>query len=136
LSRTTGKGSSNGDKHRRLVRKLIDELSKKGVRVLTADCEGYLKPHKQGRHAPDIVGEHSNGLLVIGEAKLCEDLVTVHTYEQFSDFSNRQMEEGPLAGSAVPFHIITPMECSPRLHTILRDLELENRDNIHIWLSG
>jgi len=130
------KGPFSGNRHRTLVSRLIDELLRKRVTILTADYEGYLKPHRQGRHEPDVVGETSSGLLVIGEAKLCEDLATLHTYEQFSDFSNRAMEDGPLAGSAIPFHIITPMECSPALHSILKDLNLENRDNIHIWLSG
>lgn len=130
------KGAFDTSKHHRLVKRLIDEFRKSGIRILTADYEGYLKPRRQGRHEPDVVGEDSRGLLVIGEAKLCEDLTAVRTYEQFADFSSRQMGEGALEGVAVPFHVIVPMKCSPELHRILKDLNLDDRENVHIWLSG
>jgi hypothetical protein len=136
LTEAATKEPFDGNQHRRLVKRLIDELVKSGVRILTADFEGYLKPRRQGRHEPDVVGEDSSGLLVIGEAKLCQDLTTLHTYEQLRDFSSRQMGDGALEGVAVPFHIIIPMDCSPELHRILKDLNLHDKDNIHIWLSG
>jgi hypothetical protein len=124
------------EEHRRLVKVLIDKFVKDGLSIVTADYEGYLKPRKQGRHEPDVVAEAPNGLLVIGEAKLCDRLTTTKTMEQLNDFSTRQAKDGPLKGTPIPFHIITPMGCNEQLHLVLKGLGLENRDNVHIWMSS
>ena len=122
--------------HQRLVKALIDKFLRNGLSILTADYEGYFKPRKQGRHEPDVVGEAANGLLVIGEAKLCDDLNSIKTMEQLKDFSSRQMGDGPLNGTAIPLHVITPMTCNQELHRILKNLELDKRDNVHVWMCG
>ena len=122
------------EEHQRLVKALIDQFTKDGFRILEAAYEEYDEPKKTGRHEPDIRAYNdSEELVIIGEAKTCDDLSSETTKEQFIDFSNRSMSKGKSESRAVPFHIITPKSCSDALLSKLKELGLEGKPNITPW---
>jgi len=120
--------------HQRLVQELIAQFKSDGLEILNAAYEGYEPPYKIGRHAPDIIARNPKTELVsIGEAKLCNDLSSEKTREQFEDFSNRQMAMGDSKSMAVPFHIVTPSACVHMVWTVLAQLGLDKRTDIVVW---
>jgi hypothetical protein len=123
------------DEHQRLVKALMDLFEKDGLKIVEAAYEGYSEPIKQGRHEPDILARNSDGLLVVGEAKRCDDLNSARSREQFHDFSNRVMPKGKLEGTTVPFHVITPKKCKAEIWEVLRELGLSDKKNIRVWMN-
>lgn len=123
------------DVHQKLVNALIAAFQNKGYTILRAVANAYPVPYKIGRHEPDIIAKDSNGLLIIGEAKIGEDLLAERSKEQFLDFSNRIMSEGLLRGEKIPLHIIVPQKDVGVLRQVLASLGLENKigDRIFIW---
>jgi len=119
------------DEHQKLLRILMDQFIVDGLEILFAAYPGYEQPYKIGRHEPDLLARNpSTDLVSIGEVKLCSDLMSKRTREQFDDFSNRQMPEG---SATVPFHILTPVECAHKVWTILCELGLDKRSNVIVW---
>lgn len=123
------------DLHQRLVNALISAFQNKGYSILRAVGGAYPDPYKIGRHEPDIIAKDNNGLLIIGEAKISEDLQAERSKEQLLDFSNRIMSEGLLRGTKIPLHIIVPQKDVGTLRQVLTNLGLENKigDRIIIW---
>lgn len=123
------------DLHQRLVNALISAFQNKGYSILRAVGGVYPDPYKIGRHEPDIIAKDNNGLLIIGEAKISEDLQAERSKEQLLDFSNRIMSEGLLRGTKIPLHIIVPQKDVGTLRQVLTNLGLENKigDRIFIW---
>lgn len=123
------------DLHQRLVNALISAFQNKRYSILRAVGGSYPDPYKIGRHEPDIIAKDNNGLLIIGEAKISEDLQAERSKEQLLDFSNRIMSEGLLRGTKIPLHIIVPQKDVGTLRQVLTNLGLENKigDRIFIW---
>lgn len=123
------------DLHQRLVNALLSAFQNKGYSILRAVGGVYPDPYKIGRHEPDIIAKDNNGLLIIGEAKISEDLQAERSKEQLLDFSNRIMSEGLLRGTKIPLHIIVPQKDVGTLRQVLTNLGLENKigDRIFIW---
>jgi len=127
-------GEAESGEHQRLVKALIDQFIFDGLEILNAAYQGYEKPYKIGRHEPDIIAQNPKTEVVsIGEAKVCADLESEKTQEQFEDFSNRQMAVGTTKNVAVPFHILTPPTCAHTVWTVLFKLSLDKRNNIVVW---
>ena len=122
------------NEHQKLVKALIDTFVQNKLQILQAAYEGYKEPDKVGRHAPDIRAyKPDEELIVIGEAKICEDLASERSKEQFRDFSSTQMKTGKSEGKVVPFHIITPKVCKDELNLVLKQLGLSDKPNITRW---
>ena len=120
------------DEHQMLVRKLMNHFESMGLMV-TCACSGYVDCQKICGFEPDVRAHDNNtGLHYIGEAKTCDNLETNHTKKQFKLFANRIMTGGKLAGNDVPFYIIVPKKCKEKVADILKDLNLEKRQNIHV----
>jgi hypothetical protein len=125
--------ASNAE-HESLVKSLLDQFIIDGLKILNADYEGYDMPYKVGRHEPDIIAMNpATEVVSIGEAKLCTDLTSERTREQFEDFSNRQMAIGVAKNEPVPFHILTPLSCAHKVWTVLYQSGLDKRGNIIVW---
>ena len=119
--------------HQELVKALIDKLAKEGFKILEASYEGYPEPRQRGRHEPDVYAyKYEIQLEAIGEAKLCEDLDTERTKEQFKDFSSRYMPEGKSRNMPVPFYIAVPQKCKQKAHEKLVELGLAGRANVSL----
>ena len=121
------------DMHQKLVKALIDQFEKDGLKVENAAYEGYPEPYKIGKHEPDIIARSPQDIVSIGEAKTCDDLTSDRSKEQFVDFSKQSMNGGKSNGATVPFHIITSKTCNADLHAVLKNLRLEGKANINIW---
>lgn len=122
------------NEHQKLVKALIDKFIENKLEIRQAAYEGYPEPDMAGRHVPDIRAyKPDEELNVIGEAKICEDLASERSKEQFQDFSSRQMTSGKSEGEAVPFHIVTPKACKDELVLVLTELGLSDKPNITRW---
>lgn len=123
------------DLHQSLTNALISAFQNRGYTILKAVGGVYIEPYKIGRHEPDIIAKDNNGLLIIGEAKIGEDLFSERTKEQFLDFSSRIMSEGPLRGVKIPLHIIVQQKDVGTLRQVLGNLGLANKigERIFIW---
>lgn len=125
------------DPHRLLVSSLVSALQSRGYTVLKADDGSHSAPERIGRHEPDVLARDPNGLLIIGEAKTENDISSQISKEQFLDFSNRIMSDGPLRGKVVPLHIIVPQRAYENLKNELSQLGLATKigDSIIIWTN-
>jgi hypothetical protein len=122
--------------HRKLVKVLIDYLSKQGFGVTCAAYEGYNKCEPMDERVPDVMGRNAQQLVAIGEAKTCDDLENERTDDQFRIFSNRKMISGNASGQAVPFYIGVPKTCVEQLQDRLKALGLNQKTNIYmVWLE-
>lgn len=121
--------------HQTLVNALISAFQSRGYTIVRAVGGNYSEPYKIGRHEPDIIAKDNNGLLIIGEAKVGEDLFSETTKEQLVDFSNRIMSEGLLRGVKIPLHIIVPQKDTGTVRQVLGSLGLTNKigERIFIW---
>ena len=120
------------DEHQRLVRKLMEYFESMGL-IVTCACSGYVNCEKIKSFEPDVLALDNNiGLHYIGEAKTCDNLKSDHTKNQFLEFSNRVMTRGKSAGKDVPFYIIVPDDCKSELNPILKELELDKRENVYV----
>ncbi|HUK26847.1 MAG TPA: hypothetical protein VLV31_00370 [Candidatus Acidoferrales bacterium] len=119
--------------HQNLIMDLIDRFEDGGLKIVKAAFVGFDAPYKIGRHAPDIIAMNNEGLLVIGEAKCCNELDSQETMERFQDFSN--FTATPKEGKSEPaiFHIIVPSSCEVKLGQVLSRLGLTDRMNIVCW---
>lgn len=91
---------SESSAHGLLVGALIEMISRDHGVVTHAAGSGTLPdPRRIGRHEPDVLARGAVvGTLVIGEAKLGEDLFEERALEQFVDFSTYvDGEMGPAA---------------------------------------
>lgn len=68
----------------------------------------------------------------IGEAKTCDNLKTQHTKYQLLEFSNRIIISGKSNGKYVPLYIMILEGCKSHLHQVLDELDLLNKENIHM----
>lgn len=126
-----------GDLHQKLVRALIKKFVLEGLEILKAADEGYEEPYKIGRHKPDIIARDAQKeTFSIGEAKICDDLTSDRTKEQFEDFSSRVMGEGKSKGTTVSFHVVVPKSCEDNAWLMFRTLGLSDRINIKVWTHG
>ena len=114
--------------HQEIVQGLINHFKKKGLTIICAAYEGYDECEKRGRHEPDVVAKDSSGLHYIGEAETCDSLDDTDTEEQFEDFSNMQMKDSE---KDVPFYIGIPKSCEQELLDKLKELGIEDLDNIY-----
>lgn len=123
------------DQHQRLVNALISAFQGRGYTVLKAVGSSFSDPYKIGRHEPDIIARDNDGLLIIGEAKIGEDLFSETTKEQLLDFSSRIMSEGLLRGKKIPLHVIVSQTDVSTLRQVLTNLGLGNKvgERIFIW---
>jgi len=123
------------NEHQNLVDALVKAFINEGHIIENADSGGYQRPPAIGRHEPDIIAKTQNGLIIIGEAKIKEDLNGEISKEQFIDFSSRIMASGLLKGQAVPFHIVVKKEAADDLRLVLASLGLSNKigNIITIW---
>lgn len=117
--------------HQEIVKSLIDHFKKKGLTIICAAYEDYDECGKKGRHEPDVVVKDSSGLHYIGEAETCDSLDDTDTEEQFQDFSNRQMKDSK---KDIPFYIGIPKSCEQELLDKLKELDIEDRENISYML--
>lgn len=123
------------DEHQNLVNSLIVAFQNRGYTILKAAATPYHAPGTIGRHEPDILAIDQQGVLIIGEAKTGSDISNQTSKEQFLDFSNRIMSEGPLRGAKIPLHLIVTQEHSTALRQVLATLGLSNKigESIFIW---
>ncbi len=66
----------------------------------------YPDPEPVGRHEPDLVAETPDGTVVIGEAKIGDDLDDEHSLEQLRDFSKAVDPDG----NRIVFLLCVPAE--------------------------
>lgn len=125
------------DEHQNLVNSLIAAFQSKGYTILKAAAINYQAPDAIGRHEPDILARDQQGVLIIGEAKTENDISSQTSKEQFLDFSNRIMSEGPLRGTKIPLHVIVTQDQSVSLRQVLATLGLSNKigESIFIWTN-
>jgi hypothetical protein len=115
------------------VKNLIDHFTSSGLEIQYANYEGYEKPFVITRHAPDVIAfDRTKQLGYIGEAEMCNEITEELAKEKFVDFSKKLMSRGKSERTRLPFFIAVPHECNSRIPQALRDLGIEDRDNIHV----
>ena len=119
------------DQHKKLVKGLIEHFKSKGFQIISAAYEGYDKCEMIGSHEPDVIAHDTkNDRYYIGEAKICEELTTDKTREQFEDFGNAvELKEGATR-TYLPFCIAVPNECLSDLKNYIFDYGLSMNENI------
>jgi hypothetical protein len=74
--------------HRNLVSALVEHIARNHAEVSNAAGVGTLPdPPKIGRHEPDVLARGVGDKLVIGEAKIGDDIDAPTSQEQFADFT-------------------------------------------------
>lgn len=120
------------DEHHRLVLKMKDHFESRGL-IVTCARSGYVSCEKAKIFEPDVRAfDNRNDLHYIREAKTCDNFQSQHTKDQFLEFSNRIMTGGRSHGKDVPFYIIVPENCNAHLQQVLAELNLLDKENIHI----
>ena len=124
--------SGESPEHKKIVKALIDYLDEKGFKTKCAAYEGYNQCEPIEERIPDVMGQNTQGLLAIAEAKTCDDLINDRdrTNDHLKTFSSREMVSGNSKGQTVPFYVCVPKECSDELHKILKELELDKKSSI------
>lgn len=119
--------------HKSLLKNLIEHFTSCGLEIQYANYDGYDKPFVINRHAPDVIAFDRNAQLgYIGEAKMCSELTDERTKEQFEDFSKKLMRSGKSERAKLPFFIAVPHECTSKIPQTLKNIGLDERDNIKI----
>ena len=122
--------------HDFIVQMIGMAMIKKGYTIVSSDGDTskvsdlIFKPTPTlKRHKPDIIGlDKKTGRICIGEAKTDSDLSSERTKSQFEDFSTiitRSNEE-------VELIIGIPLSSEVRLIKLLKQLNLDNKQNIQI----
>jgi hypothetical protein len=79
---------SETELHRDLVAWLVSYTAREyGEVTHVAGRNECPDPYVIGRHEPDLIAKSADGLVVIGEAKIGEDLDAEGSREQLADFS-------------------------------------------------
>jgi hypothetical protein len=79
---------SETELHRDLVAWLVSYTAGEyGEVTHVAGRNEYPDPYAIGRHEPDLIAESADGFVIIGEAKIGEDLDAEGSQEQLADFS-------------------------------------------------
>ena len=119
------------DEHSRLVKGLIDHFDKNGFKIISADYGDFEKCDVIGSHEPDVIAYHmDNDTYQIGEAKLCEDLESEKTREQFEDFANAVINKIGSERGFIPFCIAVPKQCMTKLEQVIKECGLSLNGNI------
>ncbi len=119
------------EEHKKLVKGIIDHFQAKGLKILSASYEGYSKCEIIGNHEPDVIAQKENeDDYYIGEAKICENLTTDRTREQFEDFGNTVILKEGATRTYLPFCIAVPKKCHEDLKSILKEIGLGMNENI------
>ncbi|NDB32837.1 MAG: hypothetical protein EB150_07990 [Nitrososphaeria archaeon] len=119
--------------HKSLTKNLIDHFSSLGLEIQYADYDNYQKPFVINRHAPDVIAfDRVKHLGYIGKAKMCTEIEEPRTKEQFNDFARRLMRSGISEKTRLPFYIAIPRECNSKTAQVLKEINLNSRDNIHV----
>ena len=67
-------GAAESTEHKRLVKALMNDMNDLGFKTTCADYVGYNRCSEISKHIPDVEGQSTDGLIVIGEAKTSDDL--------------------------------------------------------------
>ena len=119
--------------HDSLVHNLVDCLIENGFEIKYAKSSGYEKPIMIKRYRPDVIARNlDKKLIVIGEAKMCNELTDQITKEQFEDFSSTYMERDA-ERIKIPFVIAVPEQCELKVKEAFRQFSLPWKDNIRVW---
>lgn len=117
--------------HERLVKGLIDYYDSNGYKIISADYGDFQKCEKIGSHEPDVIAYHiDNDIYNIGEAKICEELDSEKTREQFEDFANAVINKIGVERDFIPFCIAVPKECMKKLESKIEECGLSLNGNI------
>lgn len=115
------------DEHQLMVKGIIDYFLEQDFKITNADYDEYDECYKIGRHAPDVIAYDSNTKTHhIGEAEICDSLNQEHTKEQFIDFSDADSN-----GIKSQFYPTVPKSCIDELEIILKELGLDQKNNVH-----
>lgn len=119
------------EEHNFLIKRLIDQFLKKGLKVSLANYVNYDKPMKIKRHSPDVLAiNRKNGLVYIGLTKTCNELSDNITKEQFTDFSRRLSKTQTSEKIRIPFYICVPESCKSRIKESFEEFEIPWNENI------
>ncbi|WP_420544723.1 hypothetical protein [Nitrosopumilus sp.] len=117
--------------HDFLVKRLIDQFLKKGLKVSLANYPNYGKPMKIKRHSPDVLAiDKKNGLVYIGLTKTCDELSDQITKEQFTDFSRRLSKTQTSEKIRIPFYICVPENCKSRVKESFEEFGIPWKESI------
>ena len=121
----------SSDDHQKLVKGLIDYFDSRGYKIVSADYGDYEKCEPIGSHEPDVIAYHvDNDEYNIGEAKVCDELDSEKTREQFEDFANAVINKVGLERTFIPFCIAVPKECMKKLENKIEECGLSLNGNI------
>ncbi|KAF6243964.1 hypothetical protein C6988_00690 [Nitrosopumilus sp. b1] len=119
--------------HESLLRELIEYFESKKIKIHYANYPGYKKPMEIKRHAPDIIGIHTEtGQVYIGEAKLCSELTDQITKEEFYDFPKTVITTGKSAGKLMQFYLAVPSDCASKIKEVFNKSDITWSDNIQV----
>lgn len=101
------------------------------MKRISASYNGFEKCEVIGNHEPDVIAQKSNeDDYYIGEAKICENLTTERTREQFEDFGNTVILKEGATRIYLPFCIAVPKKCIDELKSYLTEIGLGMNENI------
>lgn len=85
---------------------MVGELQNKGLKILTAKCDGFSRPEKLQGAEPDIVGwESDRQLLHVGLVVDSETISTKPFQEKMDVLTKLSMGSGNSRGEHVPFYL-------------------------------
>lgn len=117
-------------KRRGMLKNLINEMVKEGIKVTHAATEGYEIPYAIGRYRPDIYGMYPNGQAAVGIVRLGgNEIDSAAGRQQLKDLATRISQK---THKVIPLYIAIPARVQNDLARILKEVGLDKRDNIRI----
>ena len=129
-------------KRRSMLKSLITEMTKEGIKVTHASMEGYKLLPAIGRYRPDVIGMYDDGRGVVGIVRMGgEDIDSAAGRQQIKDLAKRisqrdidsatrRQQPGdlrrtfPAKHRPVPLYIAIPARVSKDLEVILQQVGL------------
>jgi hypothetical protein len=131
-SRVYALNQAASPEHQRLVRALVDQISRVGFEVTNASVDGYPPcPEIEGQ-VPDVRASNLQQIIAIGVAKTPIDLDNKGTDDQLRLFSNLTVGSGISNGQTIPLYIATTKGNENKVSAALIRLGLNERTHIHI----
>ena len=123
--------AEGGDlKRRSMMKNLIAEMKKEGMKVTHAQMDGYDLPYAIGRYRPDIIAMYPNGQAVVGIVRLGgSDIDSAAGRQAIKDMATRISQK---THKVIPLYIGIPANVYQDLGRILKEVGLDKKDNIRI----
>lgn len=118
--------NASGLRRRSLLKNLVAEMIKEGIRITHAAMEGYSLPYAIGRYRPDVIGMYPDGRGVVGVVRMGgDDIDSAAARQELKDLAKRI---SPTKDKPISLYIAIPARVYNDLTEILDQVGLAKKD--------